>query len=312
MDVRQLSALVAVAEAGTVTGAAETLNLVQPAVSRQIRSLEEELSTTLFERTSSGMTLTADGQVMLEHARRILRELERARREISAKELPLRGVVTLALPPSVADHLAQDLVARVAADHPQVRLRILVGYAGLIVSWLDSADAEMALIDDVVRPIASVEARPLTEEPLWAAWSPDHVVLPAGGLLEFARVAEYPLILPEPAHALRKMVDRAAGGLDRKLEIRAETNSMTVQRRLAMAGVGLTVLPMGAMVEEVAAGTLKAAPLDDPNLQRRLVLAVPSTRRLAPAVKVVADTLVEVTRAATTSGVSPRARWIGA
>ncbi|WP_257015451.1 LysR family transcriptional regulator [Rhodococcus sp. ACS1] len=82
MDVKQLTALVAVADAGSVTRAAELLHLVQPTVTRQIHTLEQELGVSRFERSRPGMELTEPGRLMLERARRVLAELERARAEI--------------------------------------------------------------------------------------------------------------------------------------------------------------------------------------------------------------------------------------
>ena len=107
MDVRQLAALVAVAETGSVTRAAEVLHLVQPAVSRQIKLLEDELGAPLFERTRHGMALTDDGRILLQHARRALSELERARAEIRPASGELRGLVTLGLSPSIAEPIGE-------------------------------------------------------------------------------------------------------------------------------------------------------------------------------------------------------------
>jgi LysR family transcriptional regulator, nitrogen assimilation regulatory protein len=82
MDLKHLTALVTVSDAGSVTKAARLLHVVQPAVSRYIRALEDEVGVPLFERTRQGMTLTPAGEILAERARRALLELERARAEI--------------------------------------------------------------------------------------------------------------------------------------------------------------------------------------------------------------------------------------
>jgi LysR family nitrogen assimilation transcriptional regulator len=309
VDLRQLNALIAVAETGSVTRAAEILHLVQPAVSRQIRLLEDELEAPLFERTKQGMVLTADGRVLLEYARRAMRELERARAEIRPASAALRGLVTIGLLPSVADPLAEAVVARVSAEHPAVRLRILVAYAGHLSEWLDSTEIDMALLY-AVRPTATVEVRRLVEEPVWAV-GPSDAGLSAEQPIDVAKFLERPLILPSPPHALRSMVDRAAAKAGCEPRIVAETNSMTVQRRLVEAGAGYTVLPITAVSDQVAAGVLSAAPLPGEELRRRLVLAVPSTRRLGPAVRVVADLLADEVAAMVSSEAWPLATWVG-
>src|SRR3954465_14315728 len=89
LDLKQLRALITVAEVGSVTRAAELLHLVQPAVTRQIRTLEQELGVPLFERTRQGMRITEAGAIVVERARRALTELDRARAEVR----PTPGVV---------------------------------------------------------------------------------------------------------------------------------------------------------------------------------------------------------------------------
>ena len=97
MDLKQLTALVAIADTGSVTRAAEILHIVQPAVSRQIQLLVQELDCSLFERSRQGMRLTADGRKLVERARRVLAELERARIEIRPATEQLTGTVTCLL-----------------------------------------------------------------------------------------------------------------------------------------------------------------------------------------------------------------------
>ena len=241
MDVKQLTALVAIAETGSVTRAAEVLHLVQPAVTRQVRLLEEELGAPLFDRTRQGMRLTDDGQILLEHARRALGELERARAEIRPVSGELRGVVTVGLSPSFAEPIGEALVARLAAEHPGVQLRLSIGYTRHLTDWLDAADIDFAVIFDV-RPASAVEVRPLLEEPLWVVGPPGSD-LSAEHPVQFADVADRIRIHASPTHAMRNMLERVAAEQKIRLRVTVETNSMQVQRRLAAAGSYYTVLP---------------------------------------------------------------------
>ena len=118
MDVKQLKALVTVVETGSVTRAGELLHLVQPAITRQIRSLERELGVALFERTRHGMRPTAAGLSLAERARRALTELDRARAELSPVPGVLAGIVTVGLLESTAELLAGPLVSAVRSEHP--------------------------------------------------------------------------------------------------------------------------------------------------------------------------------------------------
>jgi DNA-binding transcriptional LysR family regulator len=118
MDFKQLKALVTVVDVGSVTRAAELLHLVQPAVTRQIRSLEQELGVTLFERTRHGMRPTGAGTSLAERARRALTELERARAELAPAPGAVTGIVTVGLLESTTALLAGPLVSSILRRHP--------------------------------------------------------------------------------------------------------------------------------------------------------------------------------------------------
>ena len=130
LDIKQLKAIVTVAEVGSVTRAADLLHLVQPAVTRQIRTLEQELGIPLFERTGQGMRPTEAGTIMVDRARRALNELERARAEVQPTPGVVTGIVTLGLLESTSDLLAEPLVTALARDHPGVELRLMTAYSG--------------------------------------------------------------------------------------------------------------------------------------------------------------------------------------
>ncbi|MFF3379111.1 LysR family transcriptional regulator [Streptomyces sp. NPDC002680] len=290
MDVKQLRALVTVAEVGSVTRAAELLRLVQPAVTRQIRTLEEELGVPLFERTRQGMRPTQAGTIMVDRARRALGELERARAEIQPAPGEVTGIVTVGLLESTSDLLAEPLVSAVTRDHPGVELRLLTAYSGHLQQRLDEGDLDLALLYNL-DSTPSLNALPLVRERLWA------VAPPAAGLradrpVPFTEAAAHPLVMPAAGHALRTLIDGAAARAGAALDIAVQTNSMRVQKQLVLAGHGWTVLPGVGIAEDVAQGTLSAAPLCEPEVWRSIVLATSRSGRTPPAVEVVARELV--------------------
>ncbi|MGW1274548.1 LysR family transcriptional regulator, partial [Streptomyces sp. NPDC002491] len=187
MDIKQLKAIVTVAEVGSVTRAAELLHLVQPAVTRQIRTLEQELGIDLFERTGQGMRPTDAGVIMVDRARRALDELERARAEVQPSPGVVTGIVTVGLLESTSDLLAEPLVTAVARDHPGVELRLMTAYSGHLQQWLDAGDLDLTLLYNL-DSTPSLNARPLVREHLWA-------VAPASAGLR----ADHPLPVAEAA-----------------------------------------------------------------------------------------------------------------
>ena len=308
MDLKQLTALVAIADTGSVTRAAEILHIVQPAVSRQIQLLEQELDCSLFERSRQGMRLTADGRKLVERARRVLAELERARIEIRPATEQLTGTVTVGLLASTAELLADELVRDVRGRHPGITLRITAGYAGDLREWLEDGDVDMALLYGL-KPSAAMQVTPLIDESLWVV-APVEDGLDPDLAVSFAEVARHPLVMPGAAHGLRALVERAAAAHQLGLSVVTETNAVAVQKRLAQAALAWTILPAVAVTDDVARGALSAAPIADPELSRRIVLALPRTPRPTEAVRVVAERLVEVMSAAVTGGVWPSARWL--
>ena len=167
VDLKQLTAVIAVTETGSVTRAAELLHTVQPALTRQIKMLEAELGTELFQRTRQGMRPTPAGLTFVEYARRALAELDRARAEIEPDPGELHGTVTIGLLASTADLLADALVSTTREQHPQLLLRITAGYAGDVMNWLETGTVDVGLLYQT-SPTIAVELRPLIDGTLWA------------------------------------------------------------------------------------------------------------------------------------------------
>ncbi|MHB9756012.1 LysR family transcriptional regulator [Streptomyces sp. BYX5S] len=306
MDIKQLKALVTVAEVGSVTRAATVLHLVQPAVTRQIRTLEEELGVPLFERTRQGMRPTEAGAVVVERARRALHELERARAEVRPTPGEVTGIVTVGLLESTLELLAEPLVTAVGEAHPGVQLRVMTAYSGHLQQWLDDGDLDLSLLYNL-GSTPSLNVRPLVRERLWVA-APPSAGLRAARPVPFAEAAARPLVMPTAGHALRALIESAAARAGARIEVAAQTNSMPVQKQLARAGHGWTVLPGVGLAEDVAAGNLSAAPLCSPATWRDIVLGMPRTGRTPAAVTAVAEELVRQVNSAVRNGKWPSAR----
>ena len=309
MDLKQLRAFVTVAETGSVTRASALLNLVQPAVSRQLRLLEEDLGTELFDRSRHGMQLTAQGKTMLEYARRILGEVARAKAEIQPTEGPVAGIVSIGLLASTSDLLATRLAAEVARRYPHIRLRLTIGYAGHLQDWLEAGDVDAALLYGQ-KESPALHVKPLLEESLWA------VAAPAARLsrkrpLPLERVAREPFVLPAAPQGLRAVIEHAAAEAGVALQVFAETNALSVQKELVAQGHGWTILPSVCVTQEVERGLLSAAPLASPGLQRAIVLAAPSSRQATAPVRCVVGALMDCVKATFDQGLWPDARWLG-
>lgn len=306
VDLKQLKALVTVAEVGSVTRAADLLHLVQPAVTRQIRALEQELGVPLFERTPHGMRPTDAGATLVERARRALTELDRARAELTPAPGVVTGIVTVGLLASTADLLAAPLVTGIAQHHPGIELRLLTAYSGHLQQWLDDGDLDLSLLYNLTST-PSLNVEPLLSERLWAV-APHSAELCADTPVAMRELAKHPVVMPAPGHGLRSLLDQAAQQADAQLDAAVHTNSLALQKRLVREGHGWTVLPGVGIAGDVDEGTLSAAPLCAPEVCRSIVLGMPRTGRVSPAVDVVARELASQVRAAMRQGHWPSAR----
>lgn len=308
MDLKQLRAFLTVAETGNVTRAADILNIVQPAVSRQLRLLEEDLGTLLFERGRHGMELTQEGRTMLEYARRILDEVARARAEIRPQQ-SVGGIVNIGLLASTCELLSNALVEAVAEKYPGIRLRISVGYAGHLLTWLGNGEVDAALLYDQ-KQTPSLHVKTLLEEGLWVV-GPASAKLRRNKPVELASLAGKPFILPSAPHGLRALVEQAATLMGVSLNVVAETNALSIQKSLVAGGRGWTVLPIIAIADDIARGLLSAAPLSEPAVLRKIVLAAPANRQATNSVRCVVATLVDCMRDAVHHNRWPTAIWLG-
>lgn len=294
MDLRQLTALVTVAEVGSVTKAAQLLHLVQPAVTRQIRTLEEEIGVPLFERTRQGMTLTPAGEALVERARRAMHELELARTEIRPSGSEMTGIVRVGLLESVLDVIAEPLATAVSRRHPGIELRLLTAYSGYLRDWLDSGDIDMSLLynlDDT----ESLTVVPLLREPLWAVAPPGAELSPSSPV-PWEEVLAQPLVLPVTGHGLRALIDQVRSEVTTPPRVTVQTNSMFLQKKLVLAGHGWTVLPAAGVAGDVAAGTFSGAPVTAPDIVRSVVLGLRRGRRIPSPVEAVAGQLTGIAR----------------
>lgn len=308
MDYRQLKTFLTVVDTGNITRAAEILHIVQPAISRQIKLLEESLGSQLFDRQRHGMVLTDSGKLLVNYARRSLLELDRARAAIAGSQRGVGGLVTLGLLPSTIDALSAPLLSAIREEFPGIKLRLAMGYAGTLLRWLESGEIDAALLYGAERS-RDIQIQPLIEEPLWVVWSP-HFKIRRSKSFPLKELADYPVILPSAPHGIRTLVDHACATANIELYIAAEANALSLQKNLALSGHGLTILPPIAVTEDLKSSLLSGAPLSGPAISRTIVLALPTNRPTAPHVRCAVDLLVQCANKAVENGTWLEGKWI--
>jgi len=308
MDIKQLRAFLTIAETGNITKAAESLNLVQPAVSKQLRILEDDVGARLFERERHGMVLTDAGKSLQGYARRVMLELDRARAELSGSINDVAGIVTVGLLPSISDLLVTRLVTAVTRDYPRISMRIELAYVSTLQQGLESGEVDAAVLYGVENE-PYIHARPLLSEPLW-------VIGPASARLNSRRpirldsLVGKPMVLPTGPRGVRTLLDRYCAASNLKLNIMAEANALSVQKSLVLGGQGFSIGPLISFANELALGQLTASPINEPGFTRTIGIALPASRAPGRPVRHVVAILERCMKEAVQGGQWPNATWL--
>jgi DNA-binding transcriptional LysR family regulator len=262
MDAEQLPYLETFARAAELscfTAAARALGLTQAAVSQRIQALEQALGVSLFRRRGGRVLPTEAGRRLHGHARRILELNRQARADVSGRESPLTGELSLAASSVPGEHLLPDLLARFRAAHAHVHVRATVADTEQVLRQVERGRADLGLV-------GGKSESPHLEFRCFAC---DRLVLvvPAGHAwarrkrVSLGQLAGQPLVVREPGSGSRWCLERAlarAGRSLRDLNVTLELGSNEGIKEAVRRGLGLAVLSTHAVEAELRAGTLRA------------------------------------------------------
>lgn len=277
MDLRQLRHFREIAACGSVSAASGVLRIAQPALSRQMRALENELGTPLFVRTGRGVVLTPAGQALLDEAAMLLGEADRVSKRIRGFGTRLAGEATIGLSPTTGRLLTLPLAQCVRADYPALRLRIAEAFSGTLLEWLQAGRIDAAILFHVPGS-GSVRAEPVAEEPLSIIGGSETMPFPPGSTQPITALAGHPLVLPTPQHGLRRMVDDHAAQRGAALDLLFEFDSLDATIAVVRQGIALTILPESVVRPMLLSGALRAWRIGEPPLVRPLVVATAAQR----------------------------------
>ena len=292
MDLRQLNALVAVAEQGGFSAAADALHTVQSNVSSHVARLEKELGVTLVDRQAG--RLTDEGALVVARARRVDGELEGLVADLAALRHQIIGPARLGMIGTTARWLVPRVLATIGERHPGVRLVVVDATSTSLEPRLLSGSLDLAVVNLPV-PDRDLTAEPLFDEDLV-------LVVPAGHPLtarphvEVSDLASLELLLPPPGTAFRGELDAAAAAAGIVLRPLAELDGLRLIAGLAMEGHGPAIVPATGVTARSPTGVWHQ--LSVRGLPRRRV-GVAQRRRSLPAApaRAVLDILREIAQA---------------
>ncbi len=320
VELRTLRYFIAVLEAGSLSRAASTLYVAQPALTAQIRKLEADLGAQLFERSHAGMTPTPAGLQLYQDARRLLSDAAAVRERVRSLPQGPEGSVTVALPFLLASLLMGPVLAALKATHPRIRVFVLDDLSLMVKKAMLDRRADIGILVDTAQ-VDGLRCRPFAREAMYfCGHDADGRVAPLlqrsaprGGhpRIAFADAAVQPLVLQSRRFSIRQRVEDTAASQDVVLNIAHEHDSARVIRSLYASGAGFTFTPACALPDADRRSTpWLVARVVQPELQRSYSIATAADRPLDAAATVVAQALGDAARTLIASG-RWEAEWLG-
>lgn len=289
MDLRQLRVFVEVARLGSFTRAAEHLHVAQPAVSISIRKLEEELELTLLNRQEKRVTLTAEGETLLTHARRILEDCSAAEAEMAELRGLGSGEVRVGIPPMMSSYYFPLIIGEFRRRYPNLKLSVNGEGAASIQRMLLKGELDMGVIAGHRVPEGLASQHFLREEIV--ACVPAGHPLAGRDAIALAEFLREPLIFFKQGYYMRELMDELVGQSHLKPQVVFETNLFSLVRSLVKERLGISTF-----LRMVVSGDpdLRAVSFAPP-LYLDLVIAWKANRYLSRANRAFIDFLLEKT-----------------
>lgn len=268
MEIRQLEALVGIAEHGTFSGAGEALGTVQSNISNRVARLESELGTELVNRASG--SLTESGDIVVERARRILSELRAIASDVSELNADISGAVTLGMIGTAGRWIVPLLLENLRMRYTHINLRISEGTNSALEPRLVNGQLDVAVL---AWPVLADELTTvdLFTEDLVVIAARDHPLAQIAGPLPFSTLVQHDLLLPMKGTPIRREIDEAARLAGVELHPLVELDGLRTIASMTFDGHGPSILPATMLSAHLSANFVALA--IENIARRRVVLA---------------------------------------
>lgn len=275
---RRLQVFHAVAKHQSFTRAADALFMTQPAVTFQIKQLEEQYGTRLFERRHGSIALTPAGELALQYAERILALSDEMDTRIGEMTGEMRGSLLVGASTTIAEFLLPRILGEFNALYPQVRARLIVGNSEFIESQVSDLTLDVGLIEAPAK-LNGLTSFACCEDELRAVCAPDYPLANLASVKPRV-LADYEYISREPGSGTREVSDAyfLANKVSlERLKLQMELGSPEALKGVVATGLGFAIVSSVVVAKEVRLGELVAVPLDPP-LKRNFYLVHPKDR----------------------------------
>ncbi|OYW51873.1 MAG: transcriptional regulator [Rhizobiales bacterium 17-65-6] len=265
MDIRELRYFVQIARIGSVSGAAARLNIAQPALSRQLRKLEDELGAQLLVRHGRGVELTEAGAQLLAEAEGLIEHFTQTLNKVRGGEVPFAGQVVLGVPPTAGLLIVPLIFRRFRARWPEATLLPREGISSSLEEWLFNRRVDVAVLHNPT-PVEGVDLQPILSEHMVLVTSPASPAHQGAEPISLRSLCELPLILPSLPHSNRRLLERMAIQHNLRLNVAIEVDSVPLMKAMVKNGFGAAIQTYAGVAREVASGELGARPIERPAL----------------------------------------------
>lgn len=293
MDTQNLKAFVAVADNNSFSLAAELLHVTQPAISKRIHLLEEQLATQLFDRIGRHISLTEAGRTLLPHARAILVAMDSARQALADLSGDIKGQLKLVTSHHVGLHRLPRILREFTERYPQVEVDLQFMDSAEAYAAILKGERDLGIITEVTRPDEDVYSRTIWIDHMRFVVAPQHP-LAKESPLTLARISPYQALLPERRFFTTKLVEEIFQRHGMPLRINLATNYLETIKALVSAGYAWSVLPASMLND----GTLQVLEVLDSDgngirMSRHLHCIYHQRRVMSNAGRAFVDLLIE-------------------
>jgi DNA-binding transcriptional LysR family regulator len=272
MDTRQLQAFCAVVEKKSFSQAAEQLGVTQPAVSLQVRALEERVGQTLLDRSGRRVEPTEAGRRLYRSAQRMLVLEEQLMEEVAADDGRLAGTLSIGASTGPGAHLVPLLLCEFQREHPDLHVALSIWDTQMVIDRVADRQLEVGVVG-ALRRHRSLEFEPLVRDQIVLAVPPGHPA--ADGTISVEDLKQETLIVMQEGAGVRQVVEeelRRAGLRLRGVEPKLELGLQESIKSAVAGGYGVSFISKTAIEGELAAGRLAAAQVEGIEPARQIYL----------------------------------------
>ena len=307
MNSKQLRYFLTTADKGSITAAAKSLEIAQPAISLQISSLEHELSVQLFERDFRGVRLTQSGEKFYLRAKSIVHQMDIAKTEVIHSESNPSGRIAIGMAQSVCNVLSIPLIELIQKEYPNVELTLYYGHTELLSQWLHTGEIDLSITYENSVTNRNFCVTPIIKEDIFLVVGSQsdnakYQVLHHKEHIDFKELAKYEIIKPNAQDPLVQILNRYETQTRVSIWSKQNFGLLMTNLRYVTEGKGLMFLPSSATFHLEKAEKIKNITVKNPALVREVMLVSNSSRPSSVASQVVSEAVLSLSKQAHSLG----------